>query len=457
MKTKRKEVLFIFLCSFFGLFALEAYFRKFFADQLFENVYFHAWPSDIMMQTIEIKFMHDFGLQTLWYLHIQPPLFDFIRYVLSIDVGSEIGYVSGADFDQRLYLFYVFIYACFNVLVFIWSLSLGLNKSIAIGVSLMWAVYPGNLAMVTLLESTYLSAFLIAVLIFALQETLRRREKKYFYLFLVFFILASYTRNVFQFQIMLLLPIVAFYLASKIAERRKTLLLAAIFGSALVFALPIKQYLLFGTTSTTSLAGQHKIEGIWYYPTEYELSEIEVNEKFLQNSEKYVNKFNSRQQVEINYKYEVLFANLMREKPNLVVDGIEKSTRQGIQRLNIPTQNYQPNPIVDFLPWSTTTASIAIGQNYLGLGLVALVLALLRLAVGKNLLTKKNIFYYWPIGVLLASIFFTILIGSHRYEWTDLERLKFLIEFPVIIYGFSAILQLLNFKKKNSVPKLNHF
>lgn len=447
MKAQRIEVFLIFVFSFLGLFVLEAHVRTFFADQLTENFYFQPWPSDIMMQTIEIKFMHEFGLQTLWYLHIQPPLFDFIRYLLSIDVWSITGYVSGTDFDLRLYLFYIFIYACFNALVFIWSQSLGLHKGIAICLAFVWAIYPGNLAMATLLESTYLSAFFIAFLIFALQETLRKRERKYFYLFLVFFIFASYTRTVFQFQIIFLFPIVAFYAANKISERKKPLLVAVILGSALVFALPIKQYLLYGTTSTTSFAGQHKIEGIWYYPTSYELSEIEVNDRVLQNSDKFMNKFNSREQVEINYKYEKLFGSLVREKPNVVVDGIKKSARQGIQRLNIPTQNYSPNAIVDFLPWSGATASMAIGQNYLGLGLVVIALIFFRLALQKNLLTSHNTFCYWPIGLLLVSIFLTILIGTNRYEWTELERLKFLIELPFIIYVFGALFRLLNFRK----------
>jgi hypothetical protein len=448
VKSKRLEYLLVFVFSFTGLFALEAHIRNNFPDRLTKNFYFQIWPSDFIMQTIEIEFMHEFGLQTLWYLHIQPPLFDFVRWVLSTDLWSKSGFVSGLDLDQRLYCFYIFIYACFNVLVYMWSQALGINRGPAIAITALWSIYPGNLAMATLLDSTYLSAFLIAVFIFALQETLRLKEKRYFYIFLLFFALASYTRTIFQIQVISFLPIIAFYLLTKFPSKKKPMVLAAVLGSALVFALPIKQYFLFGTTSTTTFAGQHKIEGIWYYPTAYEVSQIEVDGKYYVNARKSVNKFNSAGQVGLNLRYEELFRKIISENPNVVINGIEKSALQGLERLNVPTQNYWANAVVGFIPWSDTSAKLAIGQNYLALGTLVLVLFLVRLALRKNLLTKQKAFYYWPVGFWIVAIFLSIIIGSNRYEWTEAERLKFLIEFPVFIYIVSALYRLLNFKTR---------
>ena len=406
-----------------------------------------------MMQTVEIEFMHEFGLQTLWYLHIQPPLFDFIRFALSMNPWSEIGYVAGVEFDRRLYIFYIFIYSCFNVLVYTWSKSLGLSKVLSLVVTALWSIYPGNLAMATLLDSTYLSAFLVAIFIFSIQETLRLRERKYFYLFIVFFILATYTRTVFQIYILLFLPVISFYLLTKISDRRKPLVVAAILGSILVFALPLKQKILFGTTSTTTFAGQHKIEGIWYYPTKSELSQIDIQDKYIDNARKYENKFNNAWQVAWNIKYEELFRQIVIEKPNLVLNGVKKSSLQGLARLNISTQNYWANAIVGFVPWLDISATFMIGKYYLALGVFVVFAALLRLALQRKLCSWRDVFYYWPIYFSLLSIFLSIVVGSNRYEWTEAERLKFLIEFPVLIYLVSAVYWLFFFNVKESPLK----
>ena len=406
-----------------------------------------------MMQTLEINFMHEFGLKSLWYLHIQPPLFDFIRFVISLDPWTEAGFVSGITLDKRLYIFYVFVFACFNVLVYTWSRSLRLNRYLALGITILWALYPGNLAMATLLDSTYLSAFLIACFLFALQEALRLRDSKYLYGFIVFFVLASYTRTVFQIQLMFILPVISIYLLTKISDRRKPLVVAAILGSILVFALPLKQKILFGTTSTTTFAGQHKIEGIWYYPTKSELSQIDIQDKYIDNARKYENKFNNAWQVAWNIKYEELFRQTVIDKPNLVLNGVKKSSLQGLSRLNISTQNYWANAIVGFVPWLDVSATFMIGKYYLALGAFVVFAALLRLLLQRKLCSWRDIFYYWPIYFLLLSIFLSIVVGSNRYEWTEAERLKFLIEFPVLIYLVSAVYWLFNFNVKESPLK----
>jgi len=61
------------------LLGLEAHFRPFARDGL----YFQAWSSETMMQTVSIEDLRDEPLRTLWYLHIQPPAYDAIRALIA--------------------------------------------------------------------------------------------------------------------------------------------------------------------------------------------------------------------------------------------------------------------------------------------------------------------------------------------------------------------------------------
>src|SRR4030095_13702132 len=110
----------------------------------------------------------------------------------------------------------------------------------------------------------------------------------------------------------------------------------------LLFALPVKQYALYRTLSSTSYAGQHLIEGSWYRPTPDDLASIAIPPRIIANAEQFISKRNSPQQVKINYSYEHLFRQLLVSHPRLVAAGIWRSVRQALWIIIIPTQNFQP-------------------------------------------------------------------------------------------------------------------
>jgi hypothetical protein len=39
----------------------------------------------------------------------------------------------------------------------------------------------------------------------------------------------------------------------------------------------------------------------------------------------------------------------------------------------------------------------------------------------------------------IGLAFATIVVGSNRYEWTEAERLKFLIEAPLLLFSLQGI------------------
>src|SRR6186713_402657 len=69
----------VFLVSIVWLTALEMMTSARAAD----GVHFQEWTSEFMQQTLPIAVLRDFPLQSLYYLHIQPPLLDTVRAVIA--------------------------------------------------------------------------------------------------------------------------------------------------------------------------------------------------------------------------------------------------------------------------------------------------------------------------------------------------------------------------------------
>lgn len=105
MSLLRKTETKIFVFSVLFLFSIEFYLQRFNAHKLFGDFYFQMWPSDSLMQTLNIRFLQSHGLDSFTYLHIQPPLFDALRLAISKNYVSAHSYVQDTNLDLRLYLF----------------------------------------------------------------------------------------------------------------------------------------------------------------------------------------------------------------------------------------------------------------------------------------------------------------------------------------------------------------
>ena len=84
-----------------------------------DGLRFQVWSSERLMQTVSVKHLRDEPLRSLWYLHIQPPLFDAYRAVLarfysSLEAGALVDAV-----DRWIYVAWAAAFAATAALVFL--------------------------------------------------------------------------------------------------------------------------------------------------------------------------------------------------------------------------------------------------------------------------------------------------------------------------------------------------
>ena len=81
--TRRTGIV-VFIIGVVFLFSLETYLKP----NAIGGVYFQAWSSEDMMQTVSIVDLRQAPCQSLYYLHIQPPALDALRAVFGKFVAA---------------------------------------------------------------------------------------------------------------------------------------------------------------------------------------------------------------------------------------------------------------------------------------------------------------------------------------------------------------------------------
>ena len=97
--------LYLALLATVGLLHLEAYFRP----MAYGGIYFQGWSSETMMQTVSIADLQEEPLQSLWYLHIQPPAFDGMRAILAQIHAADDPMVTLQQVDRCLYAIWALV------------------------------------------------------------------------------------------------------------------------------------------------------------------------------------------------------------------------------------------------------------------------------------------------------------------------------------------------------------
>src|SRR5665648_450032 len=70
----------------------------------FDQIYFQEWSSEDMMQTVSLLDLKNQPLQSILYLHIQPPLLDTIRLITAQVLPRSGVQTMIKQVDQSLYL-----------------------------------------------------------------------------------------------------------------------------------------------------------------------------------------------------------------------------------------------------------------------------------------------------------------------------------------------------------------
>lgn len=397
--------------------------------------YFQETSANAMMQTLEIHTLAERPMASLWYLHVNPPLFDLVRWLLIVPdrlLGNDITELLS---DRRLYLFHTVLFGVVAALVYNTVRALHARRSVAVVISVLWSIYPGNVAMATYLDPTYLSMFLLLLAVNRGARWLTSRQDRDAYLGLVALLLLSWTRSLIQFQILLPAVVLALWMYRKSDKSLADTLKLGIVLFMLV--LPIKQFVLFGSFSTSTLVGAQQLGLIQYSPTQAEIDEIVVPRRLIENTARVVSKYNSPQNAIENYQQEVVFRKRLVSDPVESLRAVPKTVVTSGRRAFTATQDYQPNVASDRLPWSDLSRWLFSGWRYLVIGVIGLASVMVRLGRRNRVLL-----------LMLASLVvvgFQILIGGVRFgtvdfDWTESNRLKFIVEpivFCIVAVGFA--------------------
>ena len=95
----------------------------------------------------------------------------------------------------------------------------------------------------------------------------------------------------------------------------------------------------------------------------------------------------------------------------------------------------QANRLVAALPWTPPMVN-GISVTFYLLALLVIALSLVY-AFGWRGVWRRFV-RYWPVAFVVGSITLTFLLAN-RYDWSEADRLKYVIEPFVVVVGFAAV------------------
>jgi hypothetical protein len=244
----------VFAAALLWIFVLEERFR----NDAAEHLYFHAWTSEYMMQTVSAGDLRTEPFKSLWYNHIQPPVFDAIRASIAAFYPNANAEALMRRVDGGLYVCWMFVYATAAVILFSW-IRRAWNENAARWVTVVFLLLPGPIFYATFLDSTLLSAALI-LWFFASLWRLGQGDPGVAHV-LAASLLLFFTRSVFQWPFLVVLGA---SLALMGVPRAKSVRILAPLAFVMA-AFLAKQYLLFGLTTTSSFGPDSFCKGLSEY------------------------------------------------------------------------------------------------------------------------------------------------------------------------------------------------
>ena len=231
---------------------LESYMRPY----ALQGMYFQEWSSETMMQTLSIEDLRHAPLQSLWNLHMQPPLLDTIRAILAHLANANEGVALVREVDQDLYMVWALGAATLAIVMFRWLKQLT-NTSLAFLATLLFMIHPGVIFYATLLDGTFLSSILIFGTYYELWK-LRRDPNRSILPVTCLFLALALLRTLFQWPAVVIFAVALILM--KVPKRSILTYLAiclVVLGSYIT-----KQYMLFGTTSSFGWRGLNMCRSI---------------------------------------------------------------------------------------------------------------------------------------------------------------------------------------------------
>lgn len=419
-----------------GLLISEILFRAANAAQLPDGYRLQDWSSNWTMQNLGLEEMWAFGAKSLWYDHVYPPLADSIRFALMLPETLKGLAPDPFAVDLRLYSVYAVLFGVTTSIVYLWVRDLTRNGWLAGAAAAVWAISPGFITVMTLLEPTPPALTFITISFYLLYRFLKTRRLGYATGFFGALLIASLTRNVMQIHVLLIVVIalVAFWL---IARKRTWLTMTMnVVLVALIFFLPLKQYVLFGSLDVSTHTGFNRSGALWIDPRTVPDPEYPANLEA--NALVFASRYNTQEIAKGNYRLGAAANELMLSQPLEAARRLWKSAQVTIPEVMKPTSKSTQNYFVERIPWrlpfdfvfSSWIALILIGVSFA-------VIIWRRTVRGAGHLLRK---YGWLV-VFWLLIAIPVLF-SNRY-WpgqedegavaTEASRLKTFLEIPVFV------------------------
>lgn len=394
------------------------------------------WTSNWLMQTLGLEEMVPYGPRALVQNHIYPPLLDAIRYAFTWPETSAGQPFSAMAVDFRLYALYAVCFGMVNAVLFIWVRNLTRSGWWALGATLLWALVPGYIMTMTLLDPSPLAMLFITVSLYFLFMFLRERRLGWASGFFAMFLMASLSRSVTQAHVLLVL-VVALVVFTVMAKRRQPLLVALnALLVGLMFVIPIKQYVMYATLDTTSFAGYHRVGMLGIDPRT--VPQPEYPQHIVDNALAFSSRYNTQETIKDNYRLTAAANEFLVTRPLEVPGRLAQSLAITLPEIARPSSMYTQNYLVERLPWRGFLDWVFSGWRY-GLMLIAAAIAISTIR-GRAWVWMAIRRYGW-FAVFYALLAAPILL-SNRYRpgeeylgpvWTDAIRQKVFLEVPIIV------------------------
>ena len=418
-KTKLLITVAIFLTGLLFLFTLKNYMRPY----AIGGFYFQQFSSETLMQTVPIEDLRNTPIQTLFNIHIQPPILDIIRAILvHLSPSSDLEPLLHRV-DKSLYILWNVLYGILGALIFYW-LSGVIPSGLAILVSLFFLAHPASILYATILDGTLLSSVII-LWAFYLLWNIRENQHKPIALITIVMLLLFFTRSIFQWPSILVFGLSLLLL--RVPKRRVILFLIIVGGiSGLYLG---KQYYKFGLLSTSSFTGLNLTRSIgynsmgsyWNYLKFPENSQIKGDHlaNVLVRKRKFIGvpNFNHISYLKLNKYLKDEYKSLLRTTP---LRKLIKSYAQNARIYFNSSSIYGRHVIVDRIPWRGLYDDLFSFPILPAAIILALIMWLARI--------KDNDYIK---GIAFALPAFFIFFVSILFEKGENMRFKFFLE-PVI-------------------------
>jgi len=256
----------VWITGAFAYWAAVLWVRLFHPQWLFDGFKIRPDSSDSAWQTIRLWEMWKLGPRTLWDMHVYPPLYDGLRFLLMQPETLAGQSPSALAVDQRLYVVNSILFGLVAMIVYLWVRDLTGSSRWGIAGAVLWSVVPASLAYMSLLSQPGPAIAAMAVAFYLLYRFCRTRRYAYAAGFLGALLVASLTRNVVQIHVLIILVIAAVALWVMTWQRRAWMLAVNLALVALLALWPTRAYVLYATFDVSTHTGYNRAGALWINP-----------------------------------------------------------------------------------------------------------------------------------------------------------------------------------------------